>query len=369
MFRPQLLKMNIKAHILPLLLLFVHHGFAQNPSLQDSSLNNLIHPAGYQTCTIGELGDVKKTGKGKQAMILIPGLGFGGDVFGDFIRRYKEEYTIYTITPAGFDGTPAPPMPDASVKYSSMPWTDGIETGIVNLIEKENLDKPIIVAHFVTGTQVAINLAHDHPDLISSVIIIGGSPYRYYPSQKKDGSWSDWENKQKYTPDQREKVVEYYWAPQWFKTVTKKTWDDNMWTPDDYCKDKKTGRELFNISARVPIQVMIRYIVEWMAYDPYEKYKDIHVPVLVLIPDFKKLLTYNAKDTISCRSYAAKQYLKYFHQVSWQDAMDTGNTFFTFKTIPDSGIFTWIDNPEATYASIDEFIKSKSKMVESGHLK
>ncbi|MBK9985222.1 MAG: hypothetical protein IPP15_23210 [Saprospiraceae bacterium] len=42
-----------------------------------------------------------------------------------------------------------------------MPWTNGIETGIINLIEKENLHKPIILAHFVTGTQVALNLAHD----------------------------------------------------------------------------------------------------------------------------------------------------------------------------------------------------------------
>lgn len=369
MFRPQSFDMIKKVLLLPWFLFLFHCAFTQNPLLQDSTLNNLVHPAGYKTCTIGDLGNVKKTGKGKQSMIIIPGLGFGGDKYDELVRHYKKRYTVYTITPAGFDGTPAPPMPEAPVKYFSLPWTNGIEMGIINLIEKENLYKPIILAHFVTGTQVALNLAHDHPDLISSAIIIGGSPYRYHPSQKKDGSWSDWENEQKYTPDQREKVLDYYWAPKWFKTVTKKTWDDNMWTPDDYCKDKTTGKDLFDSSARVPIQVMVEYLLEWMAYDPQEKYKDIHVPVLVLVPDFKELLSYTPKDTLSCKSYAAKQYLKYFHQVSWQDAIDHGIDNFTFKTISDSRLFTWIDNPDGTYASIDDFIKSKSKMVKSNHLK
>src|SRR2546422_7919726 len=61
----------------------------------------------------------------------------------------------------------------------------------------------MILAHFVTGTQVALNLALNYPDKIGRVIIIGGSPYRFYPSQKKDGTWSDWENEKQYTPEQR----------------------------------------------------------------------------------------------------------------------------------------------------------------------
>lgn len=367
MFRPQFAEMSKTDLMIPLLLFLGHLVFAQDPTLQDSSLNNLVHPAGYKACQVGELGRVTKKGKGKQSMILIPGLGFGGDIYADFIKRYKNEYTIYTITPAGFEGTPAPPMPNASIPYSSMSWTEGIMNGIVNLIEKEKLDKPVVVAHFVTATQVALDLAHDHPDLISAVIIIGGSPFRYFPSQRMDGSWSDWEHEQKYTSVQREKVVEYYWAQQWFKTVKKKIWDDNMWTPDDYSKDKNTGADLFNISAHVPIQIMIRYLLEWMAYDPNEKYGGIHIPVLILMPDFKELLIYNASDTISCKSYVAKQYLKYFHQLSWQNAMDSGNPLFTFKTVPDSRIFTWIDNPDDSYTFVDEFLRSNLKLIESVH--
>ncbi len=108
-------------------------------NLQDSTLNNLVHPAGYKTCRLGELGSVKKSGTGDQAMILIPGLGFGGEVFKSFIDHYEKNYTVYAITPAGFAGTPAPPMPGPSTTYSELTWTNGIVTGVLNLIERENL--------------------------------------------------------------------------------------------------------------------------------------------------------------------------------------------------------------------------------------
>jgi len=340
-----------------LLVIFIHVQIlsAQN-SLQDSTLNNLIHPAGYKTCTLGELGAVKKSGKGNQTMILIPGLGFGADVFDSFIKANEKNYTMYAITPAGFDGTPAPPMPDTSVKYADLPWTNGIVTGILSMIEKEKLNKPIIVAHFVTATQVALNLAFHHPEKIGKVIIIGGSPYRYFAGQK-NGSWSAWENERVMTPQQRAQSMEMMWAPRWFKTVTKQTWDSNMWTPTDYCKDSTTGSQLFKSSADVPVQVMIRYLIEWMAYDPSEKYKEITVPTLVLIPDFDgiKLLPDSVIATPTVNN--SKQYLKYFHQQPWLKAKESGNKLIDVQTVPNTRLFMWYDNPNEVYSRTINFIK------------
>jgi len=332
--------------------------FAQNIlEAQDSTLNNLIHPKGYITCKPGELGAVKKTGSAKQSMIIIAGLGFGADVFDNFINRYKKDYTIYAVTPAGFAGTPAPPMPDSTIIYSQLTWTNGIVTGIINLIEKEKLNKPVIVANFVTATQAALNLALSYPDKINKLIIISGSPYRYYPGFK-DGQFNDWVNEKSYTPEQRGKLVEAYWAPKWFKTVTKKTWDENMWTPDDYSKDSVTGNQLFKTSANVPVQVMIRYLIEWMTYDVSEKYKQLKVPTLILIPDFKELLTQSdSSNKESCKNVSAKQYLKYFHQTAWQKAVDSNNPLIQIQTIPDTRIFMWYDNPKAVYNSISIFLK------------
>ncbi len=151
-------------------------------SRQDNALNNLVLPADYKTGKPGTLGAVRKTGRGKQVLILIAGWGFGAEVFDNFIRANSKHYTMYAVTPAGFGGTPAPPMPassEASAKYSENTWTRGLVAGVLNLIEKEKLKKPVIAGHFVTGSQAALDLALYHPDKVGKVIIIGGMPLRY----------------------------------------------------------------------------------------------------------------------------------------------------------------------------------------------
>ena len=67
-------------------------------------------------------------------------------------------------------------------------------------------------------------------------------PYRYYASHQ-NGLWTDWEHEYKLSPVQR-KSCRKILAPEWFKTITK-TWDENMWTPEDYCSDKNTGEAIF----------------------------------------------------------------------------------------------------------------------------
>lgn len=348
--------MKIKLLLLVTLLSF-ETLFSQNLIMQDSTLNNLVHPAGYASCFIGELGSVKKYGKGSSSMILVSGLGFGANVFDDFINHYQSQFSIFAVTPAGFGGTAAPAMPDTSVKYASLPWTNGIVTGILKLIEENKLQKPIIVAHFISGTQVALNLAMNHADKIGKVIIMGGSPYRYYGSPKANSPMDiDWDKERIYTNEQRSKITELYVAPKWFKTVTKKTWDSFMWTPEDYCTDTIVGKKLVKQSAEVPLQIMVRYMIEWGAYDPNNNYNTIKVPTLILIPDFKGILDRDPKDTLSCNRVSAKLYLKYYHQYPWHYAKESGNPLVKVQTIPGTRLFMWYDKPKETYLEIDHFI-------------
>ena len=78
---------------------------------QDPELNNLVDPPGYVTGELGALGRVERKGSGPQAMLLIPGLGFGGDVFDSFMPGFDDELTRYVVTLPGFGGTAAPPSP------------------------------------------------------------------------------------------------------------------------------------------------------------------------------------------------------------------------------------------------------------------
>jgi pimeloyl-ACP methyl ester carboxylesterase len=336
--------------LVPLFASFSGAIFAQfNPSAQDSTLNNLVFPANYKTCKLGSLGAVKKIGRGVKSMILISGLGFRADVLADFINKHKDSYTIYAVTPAGFGGTPAPPIPGNGTPYSKLTWTNGIVKGVLDLIEKEKLDKPIIVGHFVTATQVALSLALKYPDKISKVVILGGEPYRYYRPYKD----TVWGNEQKYSVEQRENMIEFYWR-KWFKTVTKKTWDDGMYRPLEYSTDSIMGERLFAQSAAVPIQVMIRYLLEFFTFDISSQYKDIKVPVLILMPSFNKDILSRKYHTASF-SYTG-EYLYYYYQQAWNSAKESNNPLFQFQVIPDSRIFVWYDNPKATYTAINNFL-------------
>ena len=60
--------------------------------VQDPALNNLVDPPGYKTARPGALGEVLRAGTGARAMILIPGLGFGGSVFNEFMEGLAGQY-------------------------------------------------------------------------------------------------------------------------------------------------------------------------------------------------------------------------------------------------------------------------------------
>ncbi len=76
---------------------------AQTTSI-DSLANNLIHASGYQTAPWGSL-PYQKTGNGKQSLLILPGWGFDGSVFHDFVRNNLSDYTVYLLTLPGYGTT------------------------------------------------------------------------------------------------------------------------------------------------------------------------------------------------------------------------------------------------------------------------
>src|SRR5262245_3225946 len=106
---------------------------------QDSTLNNLVDPPGYQTSKPGTLVQVVKMGKGTQPVILIPGLGFGGSVFAEFMEGFADNYRMYAITLPGFGGTAAPPCPAETTSFGKQTWTNAALVAIENLMKEENI--------------------------------------------------------------------------------------------------------------------------------------------------------------------------------------------------------------------------------------
>lgn len=109
--------------------------------------------------------EVTKTGKGKKAIIFIPGFASSGEVWNETKVNFEKDYTCYTLTMAGFAGVK--PEPNASFKN----W----ENEIAQYIKANKIEKPIVVGHSMGGG-LALAIAADYPELISKIIVVDALP-------------------------------------------------------------------------------------------------------------------------------------------------------------------------------------------------
>ncbi|MCE4065749.1 alpha/beta hydrolase [Chryseobacterium gleum] len=109
--------------------------------------------------------EVKKTGKGNQSLIFIPGFASSGDVWSETASKFENNFSCYTLTMAGFAGTK--PQAEASFKD----W----ENGIAAYIRNNKIDKPIIIGHSMGGG-LALAIAADYPELAGKIIIVDALP-------------------------------------------------------------------------------------------------------------------------------------------------------------------------------------------------
>lgn len=109
--------------------------------------------------------EVIKSGKGKQAILFIPGFASSGEVWDDTKANFEKDFTCYTLTMAGFAGVK--PQPNASFKN----W----ENAIANYIKDNKIEKPIIIGHSMGGG-LALAIAADYPDLIDKIVVVDALP-------------------------------------------------------------------------------------------------------------------------------------------------------------------------------------------------
>jgi pimeloyl-ACP methyl ester carboxylesterase len=108
---------------------------------------------------------VEQFGDRGSPVILIPGLASGAWVWNDTVPVLVGTHRVYTVTLAGFDGRPAVKGDVIALALES----------IRELIEREQLKKPVLVGHSLGGT-LALDFATTHSDLIGGVVAIDGLP-------------------------------------------------------------------------------------------------------------------------------------------------------------------------------------------------
>jgi len=326
--------------ILVALLLTPGTSFGQKRLMeQDSTLNNLVHLPGAKTIPLGELGDWKKTGNGPRIMLIIPGAGFGGQIFDEFAERWGSDYTIYTVSLAGFGGTAAPVMPPEGTSFGEQTWTTGALNGIKQLIEQEGLRDITVVGHWLVGTQVAVRLALEHPEIVRSLIILSGSA-RYVSNDTA-------QMRIQIPLEKRVDAIDNRMVPKWFKTVTRATWDDNNFLPQDYAINPFRQLQLWRMAEQPTLPVWVRYLNEFYAQDTYLDLPKLKVPVLIIKPGM---------DDDCYVDGPGFNYMWFYCVASWEGAEDQ-NPLIHAVTIHNTRLSIQDDQPEELDRTIRNFLE------------
>jgi pimeloyl-ACP methyl ester carboxylesterase len=302
---------------------------------QDPGLNNLVHAEGYETGPPDAFGHVEKRGTGPVPMVLVPGGGFGWEVFESFMKRHEAEYTMYAVSLAGMGHTPAPPMPPEGTSYGEQTWIRGAIRALLALIENERLDRPLLVVHFLEGSHIGLRMAIDHPDRIRGAVLVSGSAKFVQPGRD-------------FTREERIRFMDERMAPTWFKTVTLRTWNDNNFPPSSYSRDPELGARLFAQVSDLPLPVVIRYLLEFHAADLAMEFADIKAPLLLLSPGFPEAMLTDE----------ATKWLPYFFVDGWKGVEQ--NPLVERVILDDARILAWLDQPERVDREIDRFLGAVS---------
>jgi len=303
---------------------------------QDSTLNNLVDPPGYETGTPGTFGDVLRHGSGLRPMILIPGFGFSGGIFADLMESFSDNFQMYAVTLAGFGGTPAPPGPGESASFGEQTWTNGAVRALEVLIEKEGIRNAIIVGHWLGGTQIALRYALKHPDKVKAVIILSGAA-KFVALDSARAAMIN-------TLEKRVRINDAYMGPRWFKTVTRETWDDNNFIPGDYAVDPVLGLRLWREAATPKLHVWVRYLCEFNSQDISLDLDNLEVPTLMLQPGLEGI--YHDPSNFYMDGYLNR---------SWEGSIENKDRI-TVKIIPNARVCLWVDQPTAVKDTILEFL-------------
>ena len=108
---------------------------------------------------------VEVTGSGP-AMILIPGLASGANVWNGTVDHFKGRYQCHVLTLAGFAGQPA----------MSGPFLEKVRDGIVKYIHEQKFIHPVIIGHSLGG-MMAFWVAETAPADVGPIIAVDGVPF------------------------------------------------------------------------------------------------------------------------------------------------------------------------------------------------
>lgn len=318
---------------------------------QEAPVDRLHHPPGTVTGRAG-LAAIERAGNGPVPLVLIAGAPFGARAWAGFLDRNTDRYTMFAVTPAGYGGTPPPPMPDEEhADYAERAWTEALMTDLVALIEREctapgKLGPPVVVGHHLMGDYYALRLAYEHPELVRGIVSLAGQGTAPVPGANG--------------PEARARYVRENRAP-FFRTVSQETWNANTFTASLLSSDPGRGARLFAEEIGVPIATQVRYYLEYMTDELETGMASVRVPLLALQTQpamgFENL-SQSMKDQLVKRFGSLEAARKEVHFGSAWDALaqKAPPGLVRVQELEGKGVFLMDDQPEAFERALQEFV-------------
>jgi pimeloyl-ACP methyl ester carboxylesterase len=234
-------------------------------------------------------------------------------------------------------------MPASGTSYGDQTWTRSATDAVVKLIREKKLDRPVLVGHFINGTQVAMRIALDHPEMVRAVVLLAGTP-RFEP-MTPSRFWP-----KNLTLEQKVQAVDRFSAPRWFKTVTRDTWVKGNFVATDYSVDRVLGKRFADRANEPPLPVLVRYLCEFHASDLWPDLGRLQRPLLMIQPSFDE----------SVRVDTTRNYLQSFFEEPWRGRLE-GRPRTETLFLEHAGILVMEDQAAIVDREIADFLKRFGK--------
>lgn len=314
----------------------------------DSSHNNFAFPVTYKTLKDERAPVITRHGQGQQTLILIPGMYSGATSFAGFVARNQQRYKLFVMTPPGLNGTPAREMPAAGASFGELSWTRQLERDVVNLIQREKLTKPVIVAEGHPGSVAAIELAISHQERIGGVVLVATGLVQSFYSPK------DPTRKTPIDFAERPAFVDEAWGAKWFRYVTDETWNSNDLPATLLSNEPSRSEQAWQQIEAAPLAVKIRYLCEFWASDVRHDFAMLNVPVLALIPGFDEKFLADPLNGFAKNSIVG----------SWETQIPK-HPLIELVKIPDARMLLFDDQPKLADEALIGFLRRISEAREA----
>ena len=278
----------------------------------------------------GQVGTLKFEVHGTHGrpVILIPGLEGGSWVWKDTIARLGKDHVVYAVTLAGFDGTSAPARKSGLIGQA--------DAALLQLIEQQKIDKPVLVGHSLGGT-LALRFAGEHAKLISGVVAVDGLPI--FPGMDR------------VTAEQRQAIAERTRIQMGAMTAAQFQAAALAYMQHVGVIDPKLAAQYAPLNARSDIAATAEYMSEDMAADYRPLLKQADVPILEISP-------YNAPDFQAAAAMSKQPVMSEALKTAYYQSLLADAPHAKVVSISPSRHFAMFDQPAKFQQALDDFLKT-----------